>query len=84
MDLKIGIFSLPSLQTIMLDGCLLTLPLLNDMNRAYKLALQANSPASLQTSTDIVLSRPSLPYRRDQINLTWDDEIPSVASLRLA
>jgi hypothetical protein len=54
------------------------------MERAYRFDLLANNPGSLQAATDIVLSRPTIPYFKDKIRLNWDDEITSVAQLRQA
>ncbi len=54
------------------------------MDRAYRFDLLANNPLSLQAATDIVLSRPTLPYMKDKIRLNWDDEITSVGALRQA
>jgi hypothetical protein len=70
------------LQTILIEDALLSINLFDNMERAYRFDILANSPATLQAATDILLSRPNVPYMKDKIRLNWDDEITSVAQLR--
>ncbi len=77
MRLKYDV-GLHPLQTQIIDDASFSLTLQDNLDKAYKLSILANSPTSLQAATDIVLSRPSLPYRHDKIILRWDDDITSV------